>query len=96
LSECSGEEIITHGIVEETNFGVSVMLIGSDALRFSNSCVLDIQQGAGVAGACLAAKKHKGELNVQSGVGNETTFAITIPNSKGINIFRLSAEIWTR
>jgi light-regulated signal transduction histidine kinase (bacteriophytochrome) len=63
------------------------MVIRSDDLRFHNSCVLDIQQGADVAGTCLAAKKHKGELQVQSEVGNGTTFAISIPNSKGVNIF---------
>ena len=87
LSGCSGEGIITHGIVDKTNFGVSVMVIRSDDLRFHNSCVLDIQQGADVAKTCLAAKKHKGELQVQSEVGNGTTFAISIPNSKGVNIF---------
>ena len=55
LSGCSGEGIITQGTADETNFGVSVMVIQSDDLRFHNSCVRDIQQGADVAGACLAA-----------------------------------------
>ncbi len=55
LSGCSGEGIITQGIADETNFGVSVMVIRSDDLRFRNSCVMDIQHGADAAGARLAA-----------------------------------------
>src|SRR5664280_1266156 len=42
LSGCSGEGIITQGTADETNFGVSVMVIRSDDLRFHNSCVRDI------------------------------------------------------
>jgi hypothetical protein len=55
LSSWSGEGIITQGIDDDLNFGVSVMVIRSDYLRFHNSCVRDIQQGADIAGARLAA-----------------------------------------
>jgi hypothetical protein len=54
LSGCSGEGVITQGMVAETNFGVAVMAITSDELRFTNVCVKDI--GVDAAGERLAAK----------------------------------------
>jgi hypothetical protein len=56
LSGCSGEGIITQGLVAETNFGVCVMAIASDEIRFSNVCVKDLGLGAGPAGERLAAE----------------------------------------
>jgi hypothetical protein len=56
LSGCSGEGVITQGMVAETNFGVSVMAIASDELRFRNVCVKDIGSGVGTAGERLAAQ----------------------------------------
>lgn len=55
LSGCSGEGIITQGMAAETNFGVSVMAIASDELRFSNMRVKDLALGADLAGERLAA-----------------------------------------
>ncbi|TAN41964.1 MAG: histidine kinase [Nitrospirae bacterium] len=55
LSGCSGEGIITQGIADETNFGVSVMAIRSDELRFNNACAKEIGGRIGIAGELLAA-----------------------------------------
>lgn len=54
LSGCSGEGIITRKVVTETNFGVGVMVISSDELRFSNACVSGITEGSDGAGERLA------------------------------------------
>ncbi len=56
LSGCSGEGIITQGMAAETNFGVCVMAISSDELRFDNVYVTEIALGAGLAGERLAAE----------------------------------------
>ncbi len=56
LSGCSGEGIITQGIVAETNFGVCVMAISSDELRFANVCVKGLAVGFDTAGERLAAE----------------------------------------
>lgn len=56
LSGCSGEGIITQGMVAETNFGVCVMLVASDEIRFSNVCIRDMDTGSGPAGQRLAAE----------------------------------------
>jgi hypothetical protein len=56
LSGCSGEGIITQGMVAETNFGVCVMAIASDELRFENVCVKELATGFGSAGEHLAEK----------------------------------------
>jgi hypothetical protein len=42
LSGCSGEGIITQDTVTESNFGVCVMVIASDELRFSNVRIKDM------------------------------------------------------
>lgn len=55
LSGCSGEGIITPGIADETNFGVAVMAIRSDELRFHSARVKEISKGADLAGELLAA-----------------------------------------
>ena len=54
LSGCSGEGIITQGMVAETNFGVCVMVVASDDMRFNNVRVGNLGQGAGRAGRRLA------------------------------------------
>lgn len=56
LSGCSGEGIITQETVNETNFGVSVMVISSDELRFDHACVKGIGGRPDVAGESLAAE----------------------------------------
>ena len=56
LSGCSGEGIITQGMAAETNFGVCVMAISSDELRFDNVCVEEMAGGSDFAGEHLAAK----------------------------------------
>ena len=56
LSGCSGEGIITQGMVAETNFGVCVMAITSDELRFSNVRVKEIATGVEQAGGGLATE----------------------------------------
>jgi hypothetical protein len=56
LSGCSGEGIITQGMAAETNFGVCVMALSSDELRFDNVRVKEIARGAGPAGERLAAE----------------------------------------
>ena len=56
LSGCSGEGIITQGMVAETNFGVCVMAISSDELRFANVRVKEIAREADLAGERLAAE----------------------------------------
>lgn len=56
LSGCSGEGIITHETVAETNFAVAVMVISSDELRFTNARVKDINRQAALAGQELAAE----------------------------------------
>lgn len=55
LSGCSGEGIITQGIADETNFGVAVMVIRSDELKFHHACVKETGQAAHMAGDRLAA-----------------------------------------
>ena len=56
LSGCSGEGIITQGMVAETNFGVCIMAITSDELRFENVRVKEITTGSDLAGERLAAE----------------------------------------
>ena len=56
LSGCSGEGIITQGMVAETNFGVCVMAIASDELRFANVRVKEITREFRLAGERLAAE----------------------------------------
>lgn len=56
LSGCSGEGVIIQGVVAETNFGVCVMAITSDELRFSNVRVKEIGTGVDLAGVRLAAE----------------------------------------
>jgi len=56
LSGCSGEGLITQETVAETNFGVAVMVIGSDELRFDNVFVTELERGADLAGERLAAE----------------------------------------
>lgn len=56
LSGCSGEGIITQGMIAETNFGVCVMALASDELRFANACVEDPAEGFAAAGERLAAE----------------------------------------
>ena len=50
LCGCSGEGIITQETVTETNFGVAVMAISSDELRFDHVFVTDLESVAGAAG----------------------------------------------
>jgi hypothetical protein len=54
LSGCSGEGIITLDTVVESNFGVAVMVVRSDELRFNNAYVKEIGRDGGVAGEELA------------------------------------------
>lgn len=54
LSGCSGEGIITRGLAAETNFGVCVMAIASDELRFTNVTQKELGMGFEAAGARLA------------------------------------------
>ncbi|HBA86843.1 MAG TPA: histidine kinase [Geobacter sp.] len=54
LSGCSGEGIIIQGIAAETNFGVCVMAIASDELRFANVCDKSLALGFDTAGKRLA------------------------------------------
>lgn len=54
LSGCTGEGIITQETLCETNFGVCVMAISSDELRFENVCVRGIAEQADLAGERLA------------------------------------------
>jgi hypothetical protein len=56
LSGCSGEGIITQDIVSETNFGVAVMAIKSDELRFHNASATEIEKRLDIAGDELAAE----------------------------------------
>jgi hypothetical protein len=54
LSGCSGEGIISRDAVSEGNFGVGVMVIHSDELRFANARVKNIAEQGDTAGAGLA------------------------------------------
>jgi hypothetical protein len=56
LCGCSGEGIITQETVTETNFGVAVMAISSDELRFDHVFVAGLENVAGAAGERLAAE----------------------------------------
>jgi hypothetical protein len=68
LSGCSGEGIITQGLVAETNFGVCVMAIQSDELRFKNFGIKGLAAGVAGAGERLAAalKPHLDEESFAS------------------------------
>jgi hypothetical protein len=56
LSGCSGEGIITRNTGNETNFGVTVMVIKSDEMRFNNTYIENISGKALRAGSNLAEK----------------------------------------
>jgi hypothetical protein len=56
LSGCSGEGIIAKDTVSESNFGVAVMAIKSDELRFNNVCATEIGRRSDFAGELLAAE----------------------------------------
>jgi len=53
LCGCSGEGIITRESFAETNFGVCVMVMASDEIRFEGACVKGIDRHAGAAGERL-------------------------------------------
>ena len=54
LCGCSGEGIITRETSAETNFGVCIMAVASDEIRFEVACVRDIDGKAEDAGTLLA------------------------------------------
>ena len=56
LSGCSGEGIITRGIIVEVSFGVCIMAIKSDELRFDNVRVQDMTREGNFAGDRLAVE----------------------------------------
>jgi hypothetical protein len=56
LSGCSGEGVITHQTGDETNFGVTVMVVKSDDMRFEHEYIEDISKKADMAGRNLADK----------------------------------------
>jgi hypothetical protein len=56
LSGCSGEGIITQDVISETNFGVAVMVLKSDELRFGNFYATEIENRLDIAGERLAAE----------------------------------------
>ena len=56
LSGCSGEGVITQGMAAETNFGVCVMAISSDEVRFDNLYVKEINKASDFGGERLAAE----------------------------------------
>jgi hypothetical protein len=56
LSGCSGEGIITRDVISETNFGVAVMVVKSDEVRFTNAHVTGIEGRLDYAGERLAAE----------------------------------------
>uniref|UniRef100_C6E9P6 Histidine kinase n=1 Tax=Geobacter sp. (strain M21) TaxID=443144 RepID=C6E9P6_GEOSM len=53
LSGCSGEGVITAGAAAETNFGVCVLAIASDEVRFANAYVQGLDAGYARAGELL-------------------------------------------
>jgi hypothetical protein len=55
LSGCSGEGIITQETITESNFGVAVMVVRSDELRFEHACVKEINRKGYDAGERVAA-----------------------------------------
>lgn len=59
LSGCSGEGIITQGMVAETNFAVGVMAISSDELMFHNVRIHGIAPRLDLAGERLAAELNR-------------------------------------
>ncbi|MBU4263964.1 MAG: FIST C-terminal domain-containing protein [Proteobacteria bacterium] len=71
LSGCSGEGIITRETVAETNFGVAVMVISSNELRFNNGMVKGVGERAGPAGELLAS-----EIRPFLGVDNIACFLL--------------------
>jgi hypothetical protein len=54
LSGCSGEGVIIRNHADETNFGVSVMVIRSDEMEFANVRIKDIADQADLGGRSLA------------------------------------------
>ena len=56
LSGCSGEGIIAQDTVSESNFGVAVMAIKSDELRFNNAYATGLGRRSDIAGEHLAAE----------------------------------------
>jgi hypothetical protein len=56
LSGCSGEGVITRDLAAESNFGVAVMVIASDEIRFDNVYVTGLEEDASLAGERLAAE----------------------------------------
>lgn len=55
LCGCSGEGIITRDAFPETNFGVCVMVVSSDRIRFEGACVKGIEGCAADAGQRLGS-----------------------------------------
>lgn len=55
LCGCSGEGVLTRDTLTETNFGVCVLTVASDEIRFEGACVKGIERGADAAGAALAS-----------------------------------------
>jgi hypothetical protein len=62
LCGCSGEGIISHGVASETNYGVALMCIASDELKFKSMLSTDIEINSLGAGRDIA-----GMVNAQTG-----------------------------
>ncbi|UFS71465.1 FIST C-terminal domain-containing protein [Geomonas sp. RF6] len=56
LCGCSGEGVLTQGMVSETNFSVCVMAITSDEVKFDRACIEDITSEPDYGGSRLAAE----------------------------------------
>jgi hypothetical protein len=84
LSGCSGEGIIAQDTVSESNFGVAVMAIKSDELRFNNAYATGIGHRSDIAGEHLAAETFR------------ATFEKSIGRESPLPIFGgLSADNWS-
>ncbi|WP_328753647.1 FIST signal transduction protein [Geomesophilobacter sediminis] len=59
LSGCSGEGVITWGMVDESNFTVAVMAIKSDEMRFGNVSVNGDGRSARQVGRALAEETYR-------------------------------------
>ncbi len=73
LCGCSGEGIITHGVANETNYGVAVMCITSDELRFKSMLSTDIELNS------LDAGRHLAEV-VNAHTGNDAIALFLFPD----------------
>lgn len=86
LCGCSGEGIISGGVVDESNFAVGVMAISSDQLRISHGIVTGLKADSARVGRAVAEA-------IRPKVNSDTLALFLFPDGIAVNFDRLVAGL---